>query len=54
VATRDVFSDEELVQLWGSPEINRVELVRYFMLTAADEDSVRKFRRQGNILGAAV
>jgi hypothetical protein len=32
-----VFSDEELVQLRGFPEINRVELIRYLTLASADE-----------------
>jgi len=35
VATR-VFSEEELVQLRGFPEITRDELIRFFTLTAAD------------------
>jgi hypothetical protein len=54
VATRNVFSDGELEQLRGFPEINRAELIRYFTLTPADETFVRKFRGQGNVLGAAV
>ena len=41
-------------QLRGFPEINRAELIRYFTLTPADEMFVRKFRGQGNVLGAAV
>jgi hypothetical protein len=54
VATRDVFSEEELGQLRGFPEINRVEPIRYFTLTPVDEMFVRKFRGPGNVLGAAV
>ena len=54
MATRDVFSDEELAQLRGFPEITRAELIRHFTLTGADEAFVRKFRGQGNVLGAAV
>lgn len=54
MATRDVFSDEELQRLRGFPEIGRAELIRYFTLAAADEMFVRKFRGQGNVLGAAV
>ncbi len=54
MATRDVFSDAELAQLRGFPEITRAELIRYFTLTDADEAFVRKFRGQGNTLGAAV
>jgi Domain of unknown function (DUF4158) len=54
VATRDVFSDEELEQLRDFPEINRAELIRHFTLTGADEAFVRRFRGQGNTLGAAV
>jgi len=48
------FSEEELGQLRGFPEINRAELIRYFTLTAADEMFARKFRGPGNVLGAAV
>lgn len=54
MATRNVFSDGELEQLRGFPEINRAELIRYFTLTPADEAFVRKFRGQGNVLGGAV
>ena len=54
MATRDVFSDEELAQLRGFPEINRVELIRHFTLTGADEAFLRKFRTGRNVLGAAV
>jgi hypothetical protein len=42
VATRDVFSDEDLEQLRGFPEITRAELIRHFTLTGADEAFVRK------------
>ena len=54
MATRDVFSGQELAKLRGFPEIGRSELIRYFTLTPADEAFVRKFRGQGNVLGAAV
>ena len=54
MATRNALSDEELEQLRGFPEINRAELIRYFTLTPADEMFVRKFRGEGNVLGAAV
>src|SRR2546423_5154709 len=54
MATRDVFSEEELARLRGFPEAGRAELIRYFTLAAADEAFVRKFRGQGNVLGAAV
>lgn len=37
MATRDVFSDEELQRLREFPEINRAELIRYFTLAASDE-----------------
>jgi len=37
VATRDVFSAEELARLRGFPEITRAELIRYFTLTGPDE-----------------
>jgi hypothetical protein len=50
---RDVFSEEELAQLRGFPEIGRGELIRYFTLAPADEAFVRKFRGRGNVLGAA-
>ncbi len=42
MATRDVFSEEELAQLRGFPEISRAELIRYFTLTSADEAFLRK------------
>ncbi|MGX6608240.1 Tn3 family transposase [Micromonosporaceae bacterium Da 78-11] len=54
MATRDVFSDEELQRLREFPEINRAELIRYFTLAAPDEMFVRKFRGSNNVLGAAV
>jgi hypothetical protein len=54
VATRDVFSEEELAQLRGFPEAGRGDLIRYFTLTTAEETFVRKFRGPGNVLGAAV
>jgi Domain of unknown function (DUF4158) len=54
VATRDVFSEEELAQLRGFPEAGRGDLIRYFTLTAAEETFVRKFRGPGSVLGAAI
>src|SRR5664280_645308 len=54
VAPRTAFSDEKLEQLRGFPEVNHAELIRHFTLTPADEMFVRKFRGQGNVLGAAV
>jgi len=54
VATRDVFSADELAQLRGFPEIGRAELIRFFMLTPADEEFVRRFRDKRNVLGASV
>ena len=54
MATRDVFSDDELAQLRGFPEAARAELIRYFTLTAADEAFVPRFRGRDNVLGAAV
>ena len=54
MATRDVFSDDELAQLRGLPEPARSELIRYFTLAPADEAFVRKFRGRDNVLGAAV
>ena len=36
MATRDVFSAEELARLRGFPEITRAELIRYFTLTGPD------------------
>jgi hypothetical protein len=53
-ATRDVFCEEELAQLRGFPEAGRGDLIRYVTLTTAEETFVRKFRGQGNVLGAAV
>jgi len=54
VATRDVFSAEELARLRGFPEITRAELIRYFTLTRSDEAFVRKFHGGANVLGASV
>ncbi len=54
MSTRDVFSQAELRQLRGFPEISRAELIRYFTLTPADVVFVRKFRCRPNTLGAAV
>jgi len=54
VATRDVFSEDELAQLRGFPELARAELIRYFTLAPADEAFVRKFRGQDNVMGVAV
>ena len=38
----------------GFPEPSRAELIRFFTLTPGDEAFVRRFRRQENVLGAAV
>ena len=54
MATRDVFSEEELAHLRGFPEITRAELIRYFTLTESDETFVRQFRGPANVLGASV
>ncbi len=54
MATRDVFSEEELARLRGFPELGRAELIRHFTLTGADEAFLRKFRTGRNVLGAAV
>jgi hypothetical protein len=54
LATREVFSADELAQLRGFPEPARAELIRYFTLTPADEAFVRKFRGRENALGVAV
>ena len=54
MATRDVFSDDELAQLRRFAEPARAELIRYFTLALADETFVRKFRGRDNMLGAAV
>ena len=54
MATREVFSADELAQLRGFPEPARAELIRYFTLTPADEAFVRKFWGQENVLGVAV
>jgi hypothetical protein len=54
VATRDVFSEEELAQFRGFPEVSRVDLVRYFTLSSADKLFVRTFRGPANVLGVAV
>jgi Domain of unknown function (DUF4158) len=54
MATRDVFSEDELAQLRGFPEPARAELIRYFTLGSADEAFVRKFRGQDNVMGVAM
>ena len=54
MATRDVFSEDELVQLRGFPEPARAELIRYFTVAPADELFVRKFRGRENVMGVAV
>ena len=54
MATREVFSADELAQMRGFPEPERAELIRYFTLTPADEAFVQKFRGRENVLGAAV
>lgn len=54
MATREVFSADELAQLRGFPEPARAELIRYFTLTPGDEAFVQKFRGRENVLGAAV
>ncbi len=54
MATRDVFSEQELARLRGFPEITRAELIRYFTLTSADEGFVGRFLGQRNVLGASV
>jgi len=54
VATRDVFTDEELDQLRRFPDISREELIRYFTLTPADEAFVVARHGAANRLGAAV
>jgi Domain of unknown function (DUF4158) len=54
VATRDVFSAEELAQLRGFGEITRAELIRYFTLTGPDEVFLRKFHTPRNVLGVSV
>ena len=54
VATRDVFSEDELAQLRTFPEVSRVELIRHYTLAGADEAFLRKFRTGRNVLGAAV
>jgi uncharacterized protein DUF4158 len=54
VAIRDVFSADELAQLRGFRKIGRAELIRFFMLTPADEEFIRGFRDRKNMLGAAL
>jgi len=43
-----------MARLRSFPEIGRVELIRHFTLTDADEAFLRKFRTGRNVLGAAV
>ena len=54
MATRDVFSEDELAQLRGFPEPGRADLIRFFTLAAADVAFLRKFRGPDKVLGAVV
>ena len=54
MGTREVFSEQELAQLRGFPEVTRAELIKDFTLTGADEGFVRKFASQRNVLGTSV
>jgi len=54
VATRDVFSAQELARLRGFGEITRAELIRYFTPTSADEVFLGTFTGPRNVLGAGV
>ncbi|HEX9354709.1 MAG TPA: hypothetical protein VF933_12960 [Streptosporangiaceae bacterium] len=45
MATRDVFSAQELARLRGFGEITRAELVRYFTLTSAEIQQLRLSQR---------
>lgn len=54
MATRDVFSEEDLIRLRTFPEIGRPELIRHFTLTGTDEAFLRKFRTGRNVLGVAM
>lgn len=54
MATRDVFSEDELEQLRAFTEVGPVELIRHFTLTDADEAFLRRFRTGRNVLDAAV
>jgi len=54
VATRDVFSEQELARLRGFPEITRAELIRYLTLISAEEEFLGKFLGLRNVLGAGV
>ncbi|MEU7587255.1 DUF4158 domain-containing protein [Micromonospora sp. NPDC049230] len=53
MVTRDVFSEDEIARLRLFPEIGRVELIRHFPLTDADEAFLRKFRTGRNVIAAA-
>jgi hypothetical protein len=54
VATRDVFSEQELGRLRAFPEITRAELIRYFTLTSAEDGFLGKFLGPRNVLGVSV
>ena len=49
MATRDVFSEDEMAQLRGFPEPGRAELIRFFTLAPTDAAFLRKFRGRDNI-----
>jgi len=53
VATRDVFSADELAHLRGFPEIGHAELIRFFMLMSGNDvsaapNSASRPARQGS------
>lgn len=54
MATGDVFSEKELTQLRGFPEITHAESIRHVTPTGADEGVAHQFRDVANVLGAAV
>lgn len=54
MATRNLFSERELVVLRGFGEPSRQDLIRFFTLSATDLDLVADRRGDSNRLGAAV
>lgn len=49
-----VFSDDELEQLRGFPEIEQTDLIRFFTVAPADEAFIASHRGPANRLGLAV
>lgn len=54
MSTERIFTNEELQQLRGFPEITHADLIKYFRLTPSEMTFLRQFRRPSNVIGVAV